>query len=217
MKYLKSHLIYESKLLDPIEEFIVPLLDLGFKVKTDSNNPGFSYLSIELDNPSDGLLSEIFSEYLTLIDRLKEEYVLTNHSILFGKGVISIEIKRKIKDIFDEVQMTPAQKTAYLAVLSALKPGEFLEVRRITTTGIQFDKKYGISGDSMWTWIHDNGQIDLPILRGRKSQSRTELPFDSRDVNWFKRIIIDNSTLERKEFDTLHSSSQEVLRQIYKV
>ena len=217
MKHLKKYNeSSEIKLLYPIEEFIVPLIDLGFKVKNDDNNPGVSHLSIELDNPSDDLLFEIFTEYLTLIDRLKEKYVLTDHSILFGKGVISIEIKRKIKDIFDEVQMTSAQKTAYLAVLSALKQGEFLEVRRITTTGIEFDKQDGICGDVMWTWICDNGKIDLPILRGRKSQSRTELPFDSRDTNWFKRIIIDNSTLKGKEFDTLHNSSQEVLRQIYK-
>ena len=217
MKYLRKwNESSEVKLLDPIEEFIVPLLHLGFKVKTDNNNPGTSYLSIELDNPSDDLLSEILFEYLALIGRLKQEYALTDHSILFGKGVISIEVKRKIKDIFDEVQMTPAQKTAYLAVLSALRPGEFLEVRRITTTGIEFDKQDGICGDVMWTWICDNGQVDLPILRGAKSQSRTELPFDSRDVKWFKRIIIDNSTLKEREFDTLHDSSQEVLRQIYK-
>ncbi len=216
MKYLKSHLIYESKLLNPIEEFIVPLLDFGFTYKTDDNNPNVSYLSVELTNSSDELLSDIFSEYLTLIDRVKEEYVLIDHSILFGKEGINIKIKRKIKDIFDEVKMTPAQKTAYLAVLSALEPGEVLKVNRIATTGIEFDKWKGVYGNAMWTWICDNGQIDLPILRGRKSQSRTELPFDSRDVNWFKRIIIDNSTLPRKEFDTLHSSSQEVLRQIYK-
>ena len=79
-------------------------------------------------------------------------------------------------------------------------------------------------GSSSYDWgfvsIWDDGRVDLPILRGRKSHRRTELPFTEEDIKWFNRINwIDegNRFLEnREEFDRLHEKSQRELREIYK-
>lgn len=215
MKHLKTYTkLFESK-LNPIEEYIQSFIDLGF-VLDNSGGIGVTELNLEKKLDSD-TLSEIFNEYLTLIERLKEIYKLNSYNISFSDSGVTIKLTRFIKDLQEEFQMTEAQKTAYDAILSTLKEGESLRVSSIDEHSISFVKC--INTYCMgFVDIHDSGKVRLPILRGSKSRRVTE-PFTAEDVNWFERIIwIDDnyksSTI--KEFDILHSKSQQELREIYK-
>jgi hypothetical protein len=67
-----------------------------------------------------------------------------------------------------------------------------------------------------WTTISKSGQIILPILRGRKSQKRTELPFNDSDINWFKRLLELDDVYGSKENRWIEGASQEELREKYK-
>jgi hypothetical protein len=210
MKHLKSYKIFESR-LNPIEDYIQSLLDLGFVLTQDNDSPGLSNLRLNKRDLDDSFLSEVFGDYLELVDRLKEVYKLISYNISFSDSGISINIHRVIKDLNDEVEMTEPQKIAYDSVVASLNEDESLRVYRIGNGFIIFDKVSDRYADVMWVTISSDGKINLPILRSSRSQSRTELPFTEEDIKWFKRIMwIDNN---------LNSSTrrtQQELREIYK-
>lgn len=168
------------------------------------------------------------NEYFTLIERIKDEWTVKNHLItFFNNNNVSIVIDRKVKDISQEVKMSPEQKLAYDSICSTLKSTQSLQIYRISGSCIQFNKfdSRTSSSDLMWVSIYGDGRVKLPILRGIKRQSVTELPFTTDDINWFKRIIwIDNNYTtsnrpgqpSKEEFDILHDKDQTELREIYK-
>jgi hypothetical protein len=218
MKHLKSYKIFESR-LNPIEDYIQSLLDLGFVLTQDNDSPGLSNLRLNKRDLDDSFLSEVFGDYLELVDRLKEVYKLISYNISFSDSGISINIHRVIKDLNDEVEMTEPQKIAYDSVVASLNEDESLRVYRIGNGFIIFDKVSDRYADVMWVTISSDGKINLPILRSSRSQSRTELPFTEEDIKWFKRIMwIDNNlnSSTRGEFDILHRRTQQELREIYK-
>jgi|688.fasta_scaffold366638_1 hypothetical protein len=218
MKHLKSYKIFESR-LNPIEDYIQSLLDLGFVLTQDNDSPGLSNLRLNKRDLDDSFLSEVFGDYLELVDRLKEVYKLISYNISFSDSGISINIHRVIKDLNDEVEMTEPQKIAYDSVVASLNEDESLRVYRIGNGFIIFDKVSSRYADVMWVTISSDGKINLPILRSSRSQSRTELPFTEEDIKWFKRIMwIDNNlnSSTRGEFDILHRRTQQELREIYK-
>jgi hypothetical protein len=218
MKHIKSYKIFESR-LNPIEDYIQSLLDLGFVLTQDNDSPGLSNLRLNKRDLDDSFLSEVFGDYLELVDRLKEVYKLISYNISFSDSGISINIHRVIKDLNDEVEMTEPQKIAYDSVVASLNEDESLRVYRIGNGFIIFDKVSDRYADVMWVTISSDGKINLPILRSSRSQSRTELPFTEEDIKWFKRIMwIDNNlnSSTRGEFDILHRRTQQELREIYK-
>jgi hypothetical protein len=218
MKHIKSYQIFESR-LNPIEDYIQSLLDLGFVLTQDNDNPGLSNLRLNKIDLDDSFLSEVFGNYLELVDRLKEVYKLISYNISFSNTGISINIHRVVKDLNEEVEMTEPQKISYNSVVASLNEDESLRVYRIGDGFIIFDKVSGRYATGMWVTISSDGKINLPILRGSRSQSRTELPFTEEDIKWFKRIIwIDNNlnSSTRGEFDILHRKTQQELREIYK-
>ena len=219
MKHIKSYQIFESR-LNPIEDYIQSLLDLGFVLTQDNDNPGLSNLRLNKIDLDDSFLSEVFGDYLELVDRLKEVYKLISYNISFSNTGISINIHRVIKHLNEEVEMTEPQKISYNSVVASLNEDESLRVYRIGDGFIIFDKvSSGRYSTGMWVTISSDGKINLPILRGSRSQSRTELPFTEEDIKWFKRIIwIDNNlnSSTRGEFDILHRKTQQELREIYK-
>jgi hypothetical protein len=218
MKHIKSYKIFESR-LNPIEDYIQSLLDLGFVLTQDNDSPGLSNLRLNKRDLDDSFLSEVFGDYLELVDRLKEVYKLISYNISFSDSGISINIHRVIKDLNDEVEMTEPQKIAYDSVVASLNEDESLRVYRIGNGFIIFDKVSSRYADVMWVTISSDGKINLPILRSSRSQSRTELPFTEEDIKWFKRIMwIDNNlnSSTRGEFDILHRRTQQELREIYK-
>jgi hypothetical protein len=225
MKHLKPYTLYkkifEAK-LNPIEDYIQSLLDLGFVLTQDDNNHhGSSTLRLNKKDLDDSFLSEVFGDYLSLIDRLKEVYKLVSYNISFSDSGISINIHRVIKDLNDEVEMTEPQKIAYDSVVASLEVGESLTIDRIDDEFIIFNKYQERYRSSTYRWvvISSDGKITLPILRGGKSQSKTELPFTEEDIKWYKRIIwIDDNynSSTRGEFDILHRRTQQELREIYK-
>jgi hypothetical protein len=226
MKHIKTYKIYESKILNPVEKYLLPLYDLGFEeVKgmgvrvQESNSLGLVEISMKIENPKDEFLLEVFGEYLALIDRLKSDFTITGYNIIFGQSSIKITFKRKVTDILQEIEMDTNQKIAYDSILKCLNEGERLSVEHIWENSISFNVHNGSYGTGFVS-IHSSGRISLPILRGYKSQHRTDLPFTDEDINWFKRIIwIDEGNRwmkNREEYDTLHEKSQQELREIYK-
>lgn len=221
MKYLKkyNYLISEN-LLNPIEDYVLPFVDLGFEVKLSSENIGDIRLNLESDKLTDEIRFGIFHEYLAMIDRLKLKWTITSHNIIFsGDTNVSIFVRRKIKDLEEEVQMTDPQKRAYDSVVASLKEGQKLKIHQFYYNYITFHKWLGDS-TSLYSWvtIYDDGRISLPTLSGPKSQRRTELPFTEQDIKWFKRILSVDIYPEKniEESQLLHSESQENLRKIYK-
>lgn len=217
MKHLKRfNKVFEAK-LNPIEEYIQEFLDLGF-VLDNTDYSGVSKLNLTSTDLNDDILTEIFNDYLSLISRLKENYKLQSYSITINESGVSININRKVKSIEEEAQMTEPQKKAYDSVLASLKEGDNLVPYRVTNNFIIFDKLSGYYNTSMWITIYSDGKVSLPLLRGRKSKKNTDLPFTEQDIKWFKRILwVDNNTAtDRGEFDRLHNSSQQRLREIYK-
>jgi hypothetical protein len=90
MKHLKSYKIFESR-LNPIEDYIQSLLDLGFVLTQDNDSPGLSNLRLNKRDLDDSFLSEVFGDYLELVDRLKEVYKLISYNISFSDSGISIK------------------------------------------------------------------------------------------------------------------------------
>ena len=120
--------------------------------------------------------------------------------------------------------MDEDQRIAYDAISKCLKEDEKLKVESYSTNFISFSKYRNNTGDYKWVTIYSNGKIKLPILRGYKSQTTTELPFTDDDIKWFKRIIWSDDAYNtshkvsdfRNEFDQLHEKTQQELREIYK-
>jgi hypothetical protein len=220
MKHLKTYKIFESKILNPVEGYLLPLYDLGFEEVKDRNDLGLVEISMNIENPKDELLLEVFGEYLALIDRLKSDFTITGYNIIFGQSDIKITFKRKVTDIFQEVEMDPNQKIAYDAILKCLNEDDKLEIYQMWENSISFVVYKRGSYGTEFVSIYSSGRISFPILRGYKSQRRSDLPFTDEDIKWFKRIIwIDegNHFMEnREEFDLLHEKSQQELREIYK-
>lgn len=218
MKHLQSYKIFEG-VINPTAEYIVHLEDLGFQAKLDDSRPGHLDLNLKSKDLSDELIMEIMNEYLTLIERLKEEWTIISHSIsFFNNNNISISIDRKIKSISEEFEMSTEQKFAYDLICSTLKSNQYLKIDRFSDSWIEFYKCNSISCSSFIS-IYNDGRISLPILRGMKSQGKTELPFTIEDIKWFKRILWTDTNYNKSiedEFDTLHRKSQKELREIYK-
>jgi hypothetical protein len=217
MKHIKTYKIYESKILNPVEKYLLPLYDLGFEEVKESNSLGLVEISMKIENPKDEFLLEVFGEYLALIDRLKSDFTITGYNIIFSQSGIKISFKRKVTDILQEIEMDTNQKIAYDVILKCLNEGERLSVEHIWENSISFNVHNGSYGT---LFVGISGRISLPILRGYKSQHRTDLPFTDEDINWFKRIRwIDEGNRwmkNREEYDTLHEKSQQELREIYK-
>jgi hypothetical protein len=220
MKHLQSYKIFEG-LKNPIADYTVQLEDLGFVAKLDDSDIGHLELNLKSKDLTDEFKMEIMDEYLTLIERLKDEWIIKSHLItFFNNNNVSIVIDRKVKDISQEVEMSPEQKLAYDSICSTIDSSQSLRIYRISGTWIQFNKfnSRTSSSDIMWISIYGDGRVELPILRGRKSQSVTELPFTIKDVKWFKRILWVDDNYKRStedEFDILHKKSQSELREIY--
>ena len=235
MKRYKS--ILESKYRSPMDNYITPLIDLGFKlsINRESDEKLFLMLNPHIDLTLKDKL-EIFNEYLTLLDRVKEDFHISNHSIHFNSDRdVKIYITRKYnhENLPKELGMNKEVELAYNSILSSIGENDTLSLESFKEVGVNihdykvytFNLEEGSpnlgSFSSKWSWISilDDGRVILPILRGIKSQNATTLPFTERDINWFKRILWvdqgDNHRIESEEFNILHKKSQKELRDIY--
>jgi hypothetical protein len=133
--------------------------------------------------------------------------------------MVHIRIERIVKDLSKEFKFeTKEQEIAYNAVLKVISPKK-LRLDSIRGDGWMYFDKMDTETISIsdWTTISKSGQIILPILRGRKSQKRTELPFNDSDINWFKRLLqLDENDYQSAEYNQFNGSSQEELREKYK-
>ncbi len=223
MKHLKTYTkLFESKFLNPVEDLLLPLYDLGFEPPSTMDiavpEPGYMKISMKIQNSNDDFLLEVFGEYLALIDRLKSDFTLLNHGITFSGTSITITFKREVTDPLQEIEMEPAQKIAYESISKCIGERESLKLGEMTPHFIKFDKHKGNSYSSFIS-IGSDGKVKLPILRGSKSRELTELPFTEEDINWFKRMLwLDSGNLvfNTEEFNLINSKSQKELREIYK-
>jgi hypothetical protein len=218
MKYLKKYKLYESY-INPISHYITDFIDeYDFEIDT----PEIGVCDMVLRS-SDYDSQEILGMYNTLLARLEDDdYELKEGNytfISFYKKMVHIRIERIVKDSSKEFKFeTKEQEIAYNAVLKVISPDK-LRLDSIRPDGwmnfskTDADDKYRFSE---WICITKHGQIILPILRGRKSQKRTELPFNDSDINWFKRLLELDDVYGSKENRWIEGASQEELREKYK-
>jgi hypothetical protein len=219
MKYLKKYKLYESY-INPISHYITDFIDeYDFEIDT----PEIGVCDMVLRS-SDYDSQEILGMYNTLLARLEDDdYELKEGNytfISFYKKMVHIRIERIVKDSSKEFKFeTKEQEISYNSALKAISPDK-LRLDYIRPDGwmnfskMDADDKYGFSE---WICITKHGQIILPILRGRKSQRKTELPFNDSDINWFKRLLeLDENDYQSAEYNQFNGSSQEELREKYK-
>ena len=218
MKYLKKYKLYESY-INPISDYITDFID-AYNFEVDTPEMGVCDMILK---SSDYDSQEILSMYQTLLKRLEDDdYELKEGNytyISFYKNMVHIRIERIVKDLSKEFKFeTKEQEIAYNAVLKVISP-EKLILDEIRGGSMNFSKIDAKDEDSYYQWIciTKHGQIILPILRGRKSQRETELPFNDSDINWFKKLIeLDRNDYRSKEYSWIGESSQEELREKYK-
>jgi hypothetical protein len=216
MKYLKKYKLYESY-INPISDYITDFIDL-YDFEIDTPEMGVCDLTLKSDQYD---AQQILSLYQELISRLEDDdYELKGGAhtyISFYKKMVHIRIERVVKDLSKEFKFeTNEQEIAYNALLKVISPKK-LRLDSIRGGWMYFDK---MDTETIairdWTTISKSGQIILPILRGRKSQKRTELPFNDSDINWFKRLLELDDVYGSKENRWIEGASQEELREKYK-
>jgi len=217
VKYLKKYKLYESY-INPISDYLTDFIDL-YDFEIDTPEMGVCDLTLKSDQYD---AQQILSLYQELISRLEDDdYELKGGAhtyISFYKKMVHIRIERIVKDLSKEFKFeTKEQEIAYNAVLKVISPKK-LRLDSIRGDGwMYFDKMDTETiAISDWTTISKSGQIILPILRGRKSQKRTELPFNDSDINWFKRLLELDDVYGSKENRWIERASQEELREKYK-
>lgn len=212
MKYLKTYKLFESIIRNPIKDYIWHFID-DYNFKVTLPEIGVCNLSLVIDDYD---AVEIVKLYQRTMELIKSDFEVTNHFITLGSNSVHIHIKRKIEDEGEWDFQSEEQKIAYNAVIKCLKVGEKLEPYDLRHGHIEFTKREGLDGELSWITIDGEGYIRLPILRGFRGGSYTELPFTDLDVKWFKRLLeVDNDT-DSEEFNLLHTETQEKLRKIYK-
>lgn len=219
MKYLKKYKLYESY-INPISDYITDFID-AYDFEIDTPDIGVCDMVLR---SSDYDSQEILGMYQTLLKRLEDDdYELKEGNytyISFYKGMVHIRIERVTKDLSKEFEFeTKEQEISYNSVLKAISPDK-LRLDSIRWDGwMNFSKIDAKDEDSNYGWIciTKHGQIILPILRGRKSQRETELPFNDSDINWFKKLIeLDKNDYRSAEYNQFNGLSQEELREKYK-
>jgi len=216
MKYLKKYKLYESY-INPISDYLTDFIDL-YDFEIDTPEMGVCDLTLKSEQYD---AQQILSLYQELISRLEDDdYELkagAHTYISFYKEMVHIRIERVVKDLSKEFKFeTNEQEIAYNAVLKVISPKK-LRLDSIRGGWMYFDK---MDTETIairdWTTISRSGQIILPILRCRKSQKRTELPFNDSDINWFKRLLELDDVYGSKENRWIEGASQEELREKYK-
>lgn len=219
MKYLKKYKLYESY-INPISDYITDFID-AYDFEIDTPDIGVCDMVLR---SSDYDSQEILGMYQTLLKRLEDDdYELKEGNytyISFYKEMVHIRIERVTKDLSKEFEFeTKEQEISYNSVLKAISPDK-LRLDSIRWDGwMNFSKIDAKDEDSNYGWIciTKHGQIILPILRGRKSQRETELPFNDSDINWFKKLIeLDKNDYRSAEYNQFNGLSQEELREKYK-
>lgn len=219
MKYLKKYKLYESY-INPISDYITDFID-AYDFEIDTPDIGVCDMVLR---SSDYDSQEILGMYQTLLKRLEDDdYELKEGNytyISFYKEMVHIRIERVTKDLSKEFEFeTREQEISYNSVLKAISPDK-LRLDSIRWDGwMNFSKIDAKDEDSNYGWIciTKHGQIILPILRGRKSQRETELPFNDSDINWFKKLIeLDKNDYRSAEYNQFNGLSQEELREKYK-
>ena len=216
MKYLKKYKLYESY-INPISDYLTDFID-EYDFEIDTPEMGVCDLTLKSEQYD---AQQILSLYQELISRLEDDYELKGGAhtyISFYKKMVHIRIERVVKDLSKEFKFeTKEQEIAYNAVLKVISPKK-LRLDSIRPDGWMYFDKMDTETISIsdWTTISKSGQIILPILRGRKSQKRTELPFNDSDINWFKRLLELDDVYGSKENRWIEGASQEELREKYK-
>lgn len=219
MKYLKKYKLYESY-INPISDYITDFID-AYDFEIDTLDIGVCDMVLR---SSDYDSQEILGMYQTLLKRLEDDdYELKEGNytyISFYKEMVHIRIERVTKDLSKEFEFeTKEQEISYNSVLKAISPDK-LRLDSIRWDGwMNFSKIDAKDEDSNYGWIciTKHGRIILPILRGRKSQRETELPFNDSDINWFKKLIeLDKNDYRSAEYNQFNGLSQEELREKYK-
>lgn len=223
IKRFKNFQILESAVINPIEEYILPFFDSGFEIKTLGHQmPGELSIKLETKN-KEGLISEIFNDYLTTINRIKEDgYKITDCNFLQYLNnddlVIEITINREVLEIDKELELTNNQKKSYDIIRKVISETNIdlsyryfhlntAEVPEDENTHILFDlhKEGRKIGDVQ---IEDeNTIIDIWSSTTRLSVKNV----NEKDIKWLKKLF---SCLENgKEFKEI-KMSQEELRNI---
>lgn len=219
MKYLKAFNLINEGFINPISDYLTDFIDsYDFEIEVIEAGVCDLILKSGCENKI-----EILGMYQAAIDRMKDdEHIIKDggtYISFYEGGAVHIRIERQIKDSMAEYKFdNPAQETAYNALLKCLENGEKLKLETISPNGyLTFRKVEGSFAESNFCTIKPDGKVELPILRGRKSQNNTQLPFDDRDIIWFKRILWANKYPNYKtdEFGILHRFSQPQLRKIY--
>jgi hypothetical protein len=216
VKYLKKYKLYESY-INPISDYLTDFID-EYDFEIDTPEMGVCDLTLKSEQYD---AQQILSLYQELISRLEDDYELKGGAhtyISFYKKMVHIRIERVVKDLSKEFKFeTKEQEIAYNAVLKVISPKK-LRLDSIRPDGWMYFDKMDTETISIsdWTTISKSGQIILPILRGRKSQKRTELPFNDSDINWFKRLLELDDVYGSKENRWIEGASQEELREKYK-
>lgn len=230
MKYLKRFRVYEGY-INPISDYLTDFIDT-YNFEISVPEPGVVQMNL---NSSEYDAHQILDFYEELLERLEDDdFVIKKGGftyIQFFSDGVNIRIHRIIKDMDREYKFSSeAQRLAKEAISEAIKPKK-LRLNQIYDSGdMRFDKMDadGISGTSGWVEITRWGKVRLPILRGRASQRRTQLPFTAEDIKWFKRLLkLDRDDYRSDEYEELsemiaypeefgYEDSQRQLREKYK-
>lgn len=220
MKYLNNYKFFEA-IKNPIQDYIDYFVD-DYDFELNIPKSGVCKLTLK-DTKYD---VSILKTYQSVISELKSKFKLKNYHITFNEFGVDILIERIVEDKEDWEFDTDIQKTAYdslCKVVNIISSGNsrllFSEDSPVSGNLISFNMGDNIGFSSNWVSIQSDGRIKYPILRGWKSKTTSDLPFNDSDIKWFTRIlqIEDNiSDNNSKEWANIHNLSQEKLRKLYK-
>ena len=213
---LSTNPINESIKSGISDDYIDDLLDYGFDIIYEKIESGIYALILKFTGDLE--YDFIIRHYKSIISKMKIDYQLIKHSVEFvnyDKCLIHIERKSTI----DDLNLGEPVRTAYEAINKCIGDNKHLRISSSFDTIIRFDLVEGWSSTYHWISIFDDGRVRLPILRGKRTQSETELPFTDADINWFKLLLeyedYDKREDNKSEFIGLNTLSQQELRENY--
>jgi len=216
MRHIKGYKVFEG-IVNPIQDYLTDFIDLyDFEIET----PDMGVCDLTLKS-TDYDPHRILSLYQELISRLADDdYELKGGShtyISFYKEMVHIRIERVVKKSSDEYKFeSEDQELAYKSILKVISPKK-LRLDQINNGFMKFSKMDSkFSSTYQWITIDRSGRVFFPILRGSLSQRRSQLPFDERDINWFKKLLqLDKDGYNTSEYNLMAKITQEELREKY--